>query len=125
MPRDARRAWSSFADGGTLTALVFLFVFAVSNTYLLAFAALLLAGTAASGFSSMQSTLILLSTPDAIRGRVLGIQSIVIGVLPLGSLMVGVAAEFLGPGQAVRGVAAGGFVLTALWVVTARQMRQL
>ena len=116
---------STYYYGGTLTALVFLFVFAASNTFLVAFAALLLAGAGVSGFSSMQSTLILLSTPDAVRGRVLGIQSIVIGVAPLGLLLVGAAAEFLGPGAAVRGVAAGGLVLTGLWVIGAKQMRQL
>ena len=116
---------SKYYYGGTLTALVFLFVFAASNTYLAAFVALLLAGAGVSGFTSMQSTLILLSTPDAARGRVLGIQSIVIGVAPLGLLLVGAAAEFLGPGAAVRGVAAGGFVLTGLWVIGAKQMRQL
>ena len=55
----------------------------------------------------------------------MGIQSLVIGVLPLGSLMVGVAAEFLGPGEALRAVAAGGLVLTGLWVGVAKQMRQL
>ena len=64
---------STYYYGGTLIALAFLFVFAASTTYLLAFAALFLAGVGASGFLSMQSTLILLSTPDAIRGRVLGI----------------------------------------------------
>ena len=116
---------STYFYGGSLTALVFLFVFAASNTYPLAFAALLLAGAGVSGFSSMQSTLILLSAPDAVRGRVMGIQSLVIGVLPLGSLMVGVAAEFLGPGEALRAVAAGGLVLTGLWVGVAKQMRQL
>jgi len=108
-----------------MAALVFLFVFAASNTYLVAFAALLLAGVGVSGFSSMQSALILLSTPYAARGRVLGIQSIVIGVAPVGSLLVGAAAAFWGPGEAVRGIAAGGFVLTGLWVIGAKQMRQL
>ena len=116
---------STYYYGGTLTALAFLFVFAVSNTYLVAFAALLLAGAGVSGFNSMHSTLVLLSAPDAVRGRVLGINNIIVGVTPLGLLMVGAVAEFVGPGQAVRGVAAGGLVLTGLWVVFAKQMRQL
>lgn len=116
---------SMYFYGGTMAALVFLFVFAASNIYLVAFAALLLAGVGVSGFSSMQSTLILLSTPYAARGRVLGIQSIAIGVAPVGSLLVGAAAEFWGPGEAVRGIAACGFVLIGLWVIGAKQMRQL
>ena len=87
--------------------------------------ALLLSGIGVSAFVSMQATLILLSTPDAARGRVLGILFIVIGAQPLGSLLVGIAAEFLGPGEALRAVAVGGFVLTGLWVIGAKQMRQL
>ena len=116
---------SMYYYGGTLAALVFLFAFAASNTYLVAFAALLLAGAGVSGFTSMQATIILLSTPDAVRGRVLGMLFVVIGAQPLGSLLVGIAAEFLGPGEALRAIAVGGFVLTGLWVIGAKQMRQL
>ena len=41
----------------------------------------------------MQSTLVLLRTRQAMRGRALGVISLAIGAGPLGALMIGILAE--------------------------------
>ena len=59
------------------------------------------------------------------RGRSMGILSLAIGAEPIGGIMLGGLAEAFGPGQAVGMVAGTGFVLTVVWVMFAREMRQL
>jgi hypothetical protein len=69
--------------------------------------------------------LIILSTDDATRGRLLGIVSMTIGVLPLAMVMVGGMAAVFGPAKAV-GISAGiGVALTAIVSYYAREMRKL
>ena len=116
---------SLYYYSGTLACMVFLFLFGVSNTFPLSFAALLFAGVGMSGFGTMQATLVLLSVSEDVRGRLMGIQSMAIGVLPLGSLIMGALAEIWSPQQAVATVALVGFALTAIWVTFAREMRRL
>ena len=116
---------SLYYYSGTLACMVFLFVFGVSNTFPLSFAALVLAGMGMSGFGTMQATLVLLSVSEDMRGRLMGIQSMAIGVLPLGSLIMGALAEIWSPQQAVAAVALVGFALTVIWVTFAREMRRL
>ena len=50
-----------------------------------------------SGFGTMQAALVLLSVSEDVRGRLMGIQSMAIGVLPLGSLIMGALAEIWSP----------------------------
>ena len=55
-----------------------------------------LMGLAESGFAAMQTTLVLLSVPDRVRGGVMGILSACIGTQPLGTLAIGLLAAVLG-----------------------------
>jgi MFS family permease len=55
-----------------------------------------LMGLAESGFAAMQTTLVLLSVPDRIRGGVMGILSACIGTQPLGTLAIGLLAASVG-----------------------------
>jgi MFS family permease len=57
---------------------------------------LFLMGLAESGFAAMQTTLVLLSVPDRVRGGVMGILSACIGTQPLGTLAIGLLAAGLG-----------------------------
>jgi MFS family permease len=57
---------------------------------------LFLMGLAESGFAAMQTTLVLLSVPDRVRGGVMGILSACIGTQPLGTLVIGALAAGLG-----------------------------
>ena len=57
---------------------------------------------AASGFFEMiylttNQTLLQLSIPDALRGRVTGIVSLNMGLMPIGALVAGVGADLFGP----------------------------
>jgi MFS family permease len=61
---------------------------------------LLIMGAAESGFATMQSTLVLLSAPERLRGAVMGILSACIGTQPLGTLAIGLLAASLGSPRA-------------------------
>jgi predicted MFS family arabinose efflux permease len=57
---------------------------------------------AVSGFFEMiyltsNQTLLQLSIPDALRGRVTGIITLNMGLMPIGALIAGVGADFFGP----------------------------
>ena len=110
---------------GAMIGMGFLTLFGLSNVYALSFLALILAGVGMSGFGSMQATMVLLSTDEKMRGRVMGIMSMFIGVMPLGTLVLGVLAERLGPGTAVAAIAALGVVLTAVWSYFSKEMRKV
>jgi MFS family permease len=61
--------------------------------YVLAFALLALGGCGQAGFSTMQSTITMLVTPAAMRGRMMGLLSVCIGAsTPLGTLEIGILA---------------------------------
>jgi MFS family permease len=116
---------SRYYYGGTLLCIASLFVFGVSGYYPLSLLGLFIAGAGMAGFGTMQATLILTSVGEGMRGRLMGIQSMAIGVIPIGSLVMGALAELWGPRQAVAGVAAVGFVMTVAWVAVAKELRRL
>jgi len=77
-------------------------IFAVSTNYYLSLFALMLAGCGITTFVTSANTLVQLSTADNIRGRVMGIWTFVFGgMMPIGSLQVGLVAERIGPKNAV------------------------
>jgi len=59
-------------------------------------AILVMMGVAESAFAAMQSTLVLLSSPEHTRGGVLGILSACIGTQPFGTLFIGLLTASLG-----------------------------
>jgi MFS family permease len=79
--------------GGSLMVLIMVLLFAWAPWYGLAFALLALGGCGQAGFSTMQSTITMLGTPPAMRGRMMGLLSVCIGVAtPVGTLEMGVLA---------------------------------
>ncbi|MGH8060033.1 MAG: MFS transporter [Candidatus Entotheonellia bacterium] len=80
---------------GALLDLVSLAAFALSPQYVLSFGLLLLVGLGNAGFSTMQSTIILLSAEPGMRGRALGVMGLCIGATPLGLLEMGAVATLL------------------------------
>ena len=123
--RPAIRRRSTYYIVGSLGALAFLQVFALSTVYPLSVAALIAAGAGTAGFATMQATLVLLSVPEEMRGRAMGLQNTAVGVLPIGMLGLGALAQVTGPGSAVSYSAGVGFVLVLLWAWRAREMRAL
>ncbi|HEY4171963.1 MAG TPA: MFS transporter [Rhodopila sp.] len=90
-------------------------------------ACLLLAvgGFGSAAFANMQTSLIVLHTPAHIRSRLMGLLTVCIGMGPLGILLMGTVANFVGPMLAVDIVASTGFVLVcAIGVVWRRRERR-
>jgi hypothetical protein len=58
----------------------------------------------------MQTSLIVLYTPVHIRSRLMGLLTVCIGMGPLGIILMGTIADFVGPMLAIDMVAATGLV---------------
>ena len=96
-------------------------LFSFSRWYLLAFGLLFLAGVGVACFATMQSSLILTSASDAMRGRAMGTLMLAIGFGPLGALQIGALASVWGAPLAVTVSAGSGVLLLGLvfWKATA------
>jgi MFS family permease len=103
--------------GGSLLALVGLLVFSMSRWYVLSLPVLLLLGLGTAGFGAMQSTIIMLTAREEMRGRALGVLSLAIGTGPFGSLFMGATASAIHPVFTLRMSALLGLVALALIMV--------
>ncbi len=99
---------------GSIGFLAAIFLFSLSPSFWMALPIMLIGGFAMSGFATMQSIIVITSTPMEIRGRVLGVLAAAIGTGPFGALIVGGLALMWGANSAVTAMAAVGFVLTTL-----------
>ena len=86
---------------GMAIQLVSLILFALSPWYPVSFVLLLVSGLGAAGFSTMQSTIIMMSSPPEIRGAALGVLGQCIGVAAVGGVIVGFVADYLSAQAAV------------------------
>lgn len=119
------RHYAALYLGGFVLALAALFAFAMSSTPVLAGSLLALMGLMTAGFSVMQATLIYRIAPPEMRGRVLGLISVCIGVSPLGFLQVGLLANTIGAaGAIVASTLIGLAVSAALWRQWAALLRE-
>lgn len=91
---------------GMAIQLASLIVFSLSPWYPVSFVLLLCSGLGAAGFSTMQSTIIMLSSPPDIRGAALGVLGQCIGVAAVGGVIVGLVADELSARAAV-GISTG------------------
>lgn len=57
---------------------------------------LVLVGLGGAGFAIMQSTLVFIATPVILRGAILGLLTVCIGVAPLGLILLGTVAKAIG-----------------------------
>lgn len=87
---------------------------------------ILLAAIGAVGivFSISHTSLFLVAAPDALRGRVLGLQTLMIGTYPLSTLAVGWLGHHLGALAAVRATALAGVVWVVALGVLVPELRQ-
>jgi len=77
-------------------------VFAFSENYFLSLAMLTLIAFGITCFFTTSNTYVQLSVEDEMRGRVMGIWTFVFGgAMPIGSLQIGLLAEYIGPQKAV------------------------
>ena len=79
-----------------LASPLLLLAFAGSRRGGLCLALLVVIGALESCFAAMQSTLVLLSAPEAMRGGAMGILSACIGTQPVGTLWIGFLATSAG-----------------------------
>ena len=86
---------------GMTIQLISLIGFAMSPWYPVSFVLLLVSGLGAAGFSTMQSTIIMMSSPPEIRGATLGVLGQCIGVAAVGGVIVGLVANHLSAHVAV------------------------
>ena len=86
---------------GLVLQLISLLFFALSPWYPVSFLMLMLAGLGAAGYSTMQSTIILISSEPEMRGTALGMLGQCIGVAAVGGLAVGVVAYYFSAQAAV------------------------
>lgn len=103
--------------GGSLAAMVLLFVFAAVPWYVPALAALVVAGVGQSGFGTMQSVLVMTAAGAEMRGRAMGLLGMAIGGLPFGMVLLGAVAQGVGAPAAVMLSVTLGFGVLALWLL--------
>ena len=112
-----------FVAGALMMASLILLV-AWSPWFAVSFALLLLAGIAHSGYTTMQSTILLLASPADIRGRIMGVQSLtngtgqVVGPLEIGWIADAVSITFaigLNAGVALLLILPAVFLTPLVW----------
>jgi MFS family permease len=86
---------------GIILAMGIILLFTFSRVFLLSVALLFASGLGTAGFAAMQFALVLKGTPENLRGRVMGVLMIGIGMAPIGILITGATAELWGAPVAV------------------------
>lgn len=109
---------------GSLVAGILLIAFAASPWFALSFVLLMAFGLGHSGFGVMQSTIVLTSASDEMRGRAMGILVMMIGMWPLGILLVGALSTPLGVPLAVGVGSLAGTLLVGLVALFSPNLRR-
>ena len=104
---------------GCVVYLVLSMAFAASPFPWLAGAMLFVVGGGGAFYAAMQTALVIVSTPAAVRGRMMGVLSVCIGTGPLGFYHVGALADWIGARDAVALIGLEGLVaaivVSLLW----------
>ena len=110
--------------GGCLGVSVFLLAFALSPWFFLSFLILIAMGVFQSGFSTMQSGILLTSSPTSFHSRVFGAQGLAISTGQMGNVEIGALASIFGMSVALTANAIGGFILLLLIVIFMPALRR-
>jgi MFS family permease len=108
--------------GGSVVFLACVIAMPLAPGFWIACLLLALGGFGSAAFANMQTSLIVLHAPVAIRSRLMGLLTVCIGMGPLGIVLMGTVADFLGPLLAIDLTASIGFV--AVCVIGARWRRR-
>lgn len=124
LPPMQKAGWNLLLAVGAFGAVTI--VFAISNFFWLSFAMLFLTGLFDNVSMVIRHTLIQLSTPDSMRGRVSAVSGMFVSTSnELGGLESGVVAHYYGP---VFSVVSGGigtiFVVIAMGIVSPKLRKQ-
>jgi MFS family permease len=112
-------AWNAFAWPASLL------LFALSTSYYLSLALIFVAGLTQAIVWTVIATLILGSTAQPMRGRVMGLRTGVVIALPFGNFLAGAAAEHLGAPLAQGVYAVAGMLIMLGIVLLVPSMRRL
>ena len=115
--RWGRGRWGIAYVSGVFLAMSMLIVWANSPNVAFAVVSLYLASCGSGLFAATQSTLVLTIVPEQMRGRAMGLLSMAIGALPIGTYVLGEVAEALGARVAVMAQAGAGIVCLAAWLM--------
>ena len=97
---------------GSLVVLVMGLMLAWSPVYALSFAVFAVSGCGQACFGTMQGTMTLLWAPPHMRGRMMGLRSVCIGMgAPLGAIQIGLVATALGTPWAISTSSLAGMLL--------------
>jgi MFS family permease len=100
--------------GGSMLYLACVAAMPLAPAFWMACLLLAVGGFGSAAFSNMQTSLIVLHAPMPVRSRLMGLLTVCIGMGPLGILLIGTIADFVGPMLAVDLVSASGFVLVCV-----------
>jgi MFS-type transporter involved in bile tolerance (Atg22 family) len=119
LPEKARRG--QMLTLGNLSFPFLLLIFVSSNSMLLSLVVMLLIGASHVFQNSMANTLLQLTSPDPLRGRVMSLYSLVShGMTHVGSLQAGFIADWVGAPISI-GVGAGFSLLYGIFVAVRYQ----
>jgi MFS family permease len=111
------RGRGRFLLGGTLLFGATVIVFALSHSFARSFICLMLVGAAMVSITATVNTLLQTLVIDEMRGRVMSLYSLTfLGLAPIGSLLVGTAADLIGARSGYHGAqlalaASGGVII--------------
>ena len=92
-------------------------LFALSHSVPLSFALMVGIGVISASFGVLQTTLLLMTTEPELQGRALGVQELVIGIMPFSSLALGAIAQQVGVGPTT---VVSGLLLAAVMLLATR-----
>lgn len=100
-------------------------VFAFSTWVWLSMLMLAMAGLTGSAYMSLNNALLQLNVDDDVRGRVMGVYMLTWGLMPVGALPMGIAANIFGAPIAVASGALISSALATVLLVRSRTLRRL
>ena len=109
--------------GSSLLYLLTITLFSQSNTYWASLLILFLSGIGMSGFAAMQSAIMVYTSSQEMRGRVMGSITMFIGFGPVGALGIGMLAGFYTIATAVMITACIGIACTLIVFIVYPSMR--
>lgn len=115
--RWGRGRWGIAYVVGVFAAMAMLIVWALSPNVLIASITLYFASCGSGLFAATQSTLVLTTVSEEMRGRAMGLLSMAIGALPVGTYVLGEVAQQVGARTAVIAMAVLGLVGMTLWLM--------
>jgi MFS family permease len=115
--RRSRPSVMALAMGAVAMALLTI-VFALSRSYLLSVFLLATVGFATSIYGALQTSIPLRLGEPQMRGRIMGLLSLVVGLMPLGMMVFGIITDRIGaPKVVVGGSVIGVVMVTAVFLL--------